>query len=203
MSFVVFETPTLMEWISVIGVGVSIWAALGARGKARAVHASIVTTKDQLLRSDFRNEVENLRRLAERLDAAALKNKGLTRYLLLDIAETSTRCSTLVKRSIIPDRTSLAGELTLSELLESASGNAQRAKNALYASTEKLQEATSELRIKLDALRPELVHISTLMKHEMDGNVHERRMGKGSEGNAVSNEKQKSSLGEAIRQEGV
>lgn len=169
------SAPSAIDWISLAGVIVSIFAALSARRKAVAVEESIVATKKKIATAHLGTGLDALKRLHISLDQAIQDDdaKG-ARYVLLWIAQESARCSALIQSVNIPNVSSSASADTLSELLERISSAAAEAKSKTVSSPKtKVSTITKALKTDLDALAFDLEGVITQIGYGMEGNhVH-------------------------------
>ncbi|WP_144672882.1 hypothetical protein [Arthrobacter sp. U41] len=167
------NAPSLIDWISLLGVVVSALAALSARRKAKAVQDSIAATKKKIATAHLGNGLDALKRLHISLDQAIQDDdaKG-ARYVLLWITQESARCSALIRAVDVANVSSSDSAETLTELLGRISTGASEAKSKTITSPKtKVATITRSLKADLDALAFDLEGVITQIGYGMEGDL--------------------------------
>jgi hypothetical protein len=167
--------PSLIDWVSLLGVVGSGWAALAARSKAKAVQDSISSTRSQIVTAHLRQAIDEINRLSDMLHQAVKEGdpRG-ARYILVWLSRECGRSSTLISRAKIQDSSRSADAETITELLDRVASGASRAKGKLVSDDSKLESATKVVLKDLGELERDLTHVATIIGYGMEeSNVHD------------------------------
>ena len=167
-------TPSWTDWLGLVGLALTAWAAIAAQRKSAAVQRSITATKVQIATAHLRQSLDEIDRLADALEQSIKdKDSGGARYILLAVFRATGRSANLIARAKVDDTsTSDTGE-TISEILNRLSVNASKAKGKIMLDETKLESATRIVVRDLREIERDLLRIHTEIGYGMDGNdVH-------------------------------
>lgn len=163
------HAPSLFDYLTLVGLATSSWAAFAARNKAKAVERSIATTRSQIATSQLRQALDDLKNLAEMLDRAIKDEDGPgARYILVWIARESTRSSTLMQELKLADSSKSDAHPTVTGLLDKLSRAASEAKKKIVRTPEKIVLQTKPVVGLLTDIEQDLVDITTRIGYGME-----------------------------------
>lgn len=168
--------PSIIDWVSLLAVGGSVWAAVLAKKKSEAVEDSIKSTRSQIVIAHLKQSIEEIGRLGEMLHQAVKEaDPGGARMVLVWLSRECGRSSTFISNANVGNASRSTDAETITELLDRVAAGASKAKGRLINDGAKLDTVTRIVLKDLGELERDLTHVSTMIAYGMEeDNVHTR-----------------------------
>jgi hypothetical protein len=162
--------PSWTDMVGLLGTALSVWAAYAAFRKAKAIEAASRATKKKLAKNSLRDYLEALKRLSTHLDTAtAVDDRQGARYILLWIAQESSRAAELLLHTDVEDAVTGNDGVKLTVQLGILAEAAAQAKHDLYSKqTAKVDRIAKPVQALMGQLGPSLEAITTRISHGLE-----------------------------------